>query len=62
MFERYKHFTLSSIDKVKEKGIKEANVRKIMIHDLKHSHASILIAFGANIIAVSKRLGIMMLV
>lgn len=31
--------------------------RKIRVHDLRHSHATLLINNGANIVAVSKRLG-----
>lgn len=40
-----------------ERAIKESGVKKIRIHDLRHSHASVLIASGVPIIAVSKRLG-----
>ncbi|MBQ1324985.1 MAG: tyrosine-type recombinase/integrase, partial [Solobacterium sp.] len=39
------------------KAIAKAGVRKIRIHDLRHSHASLLINNGVNIVAVSKRLG-----
>lgn len=34
-----------------------ANVKKIRIHDFRHSHTSLLIANGANIVLVAKRLG-----
>ena len=34
-----------------------ADVKKIRVHDLRHSHASLLINNGANIKAVSERLG-----
>jgi len=34
-----------------------AGVKKIRVHDLRHSHASLLINKGQNIIIVSKRLG-----
>lgn len=47
----------TSIDRIKEKAIKESGVKRIKIHDLRHSHASILISNGMNIVAVSKRLG-----
>ena len=40
-----------------ERAIKESGVKRIRIHDLRHSHASVLIASGVPIIAVSKRLG-----
>lgn len=39
------------------KAVKESGVKKIRIHDLRHSHASWLINNGVNIVAVSKRLG-----
>ena len=32
-------------------------IKKIRIHDLRHSHASYLISKNVNIVAVSKRLG-----
>ena len=38
-------------------GAEKAGVKKIRIHDLRHSHASLLINLGANILLVSKRLG-----
>lgn len=34
-----------------------ANVKRIRIHDLRHSHASMLINMGANPLLISKRLG-----
>ncbi len=40
-----------------EKGIKDSGVKPIRLHDLRHSHATFLINSGANIVAVSKRLG-----
>ena len=47
----------TSIDRVKDNAIKKANVKRIRIHDFRHSHATILISQGCNIVAVSKRLG-----
>ena len=38
-------------------GAEKAGVKKIRIHDLRHSHASLLINLGANILLVSERLG-----
>lgn len=32
-------------------------IKKIRVHDLRHSHATNLINGGANIVAVSRRLG-----
>ncbi|MDD4642714.1 MAG: tyrosine-type recombinase/integrase [Erysipelotrichaceae bacterium] len=57
MFGRNKPLVLVTIDRVKEAAIKKARVKRIRIHDLRHSHASNLIASGANIVAVSRRLG-----
>ena len=45
------------IDWAFKKAIKASGVKKIRIHDLRHSHATWLINNGANIVAVSKRLG-----
>ncbi len=36
---------------------KKANIRKIKIHELRHSHASHLIELGVPVLAISKRLG-----
>ena len=47
----------TNIERVKSKAIKESGVKRIKIHDFRHSHASNLIASGVNIVAVSKRLG-----
>ena len=40
-----------------EEHCKQSNVKKIRIHDFRHSHASLLIANGATIVLVSNRLG-----
>lgn len=48
---------VSKIDVVFKRAIKKAGVDPIRIHDLRHSHASFLLNSGANILAVSKRLG-----
>lgn len=40
-----------------KKAIKASGVKNIRLHDLRHSHATILINNGINIVAVSKRLG-----
>lgn len=47
----------SNIDRKFSAGIKATGVKRIRIHDLRHSHATLLINNGANIVAVSKRLG-----
>ena len=35
----------------------KAGLEKIRLHDLRHSHASLLINLGINILAISRRLG-----
>ena len=47
----------NSITRHKDKAVKLSGVRRIRLHDFRHSHASNLIADGVNIVAVSKRLG-----
>lgn len=39
------------------KGSKAAGITRIRVHDLRHSHASLLINMGCNIVLISKRLG-----
>ena len=38
-------------------ALRRAGLRSIRIHDARHTHASLLIAAGADIVAVSRRLG-----
>ena len=38
-------------------GCKAAGVKRIHVHGLRHSHASLLISLGVNIVLISKRLG-----
>lgn len=44
-------------DRLMANASKEAGVKKIRLHDLRHSCASLLISKGVTIVAVSKRLG-----
>lgn len=46
-----------TMDNIKDKAIKDSGMMYIKIHDLRHSHVSYLINNGANIVAVSKRIG-----
>lgn len=48
---------ISGIQREFTKAIKKSGVKPIRIHDLRHSHATLLINNGVNIVAVSKRLG-----
>lgn len=57
MFGNLKPLAKTTITREKDRAIKEAGVKRISIHDFRHSHASNLIANGINIVAVSKRLG-----
>lgn len=47
----------STTDRIFAAACAEAGVKKIRIHDLRHSCASLLISRGISIVAVSKRLG-----
>lgn len=47
----------TTIARAFEDGIKKSGVKKIRIHDLRHSHASMLISKGLDIVSVAKRLG-----
>jgi integrase len=40
-----------------DKAVEKSGVKKIRIHDLRHSHASFLISKGLDVVAVAKRLG-----
>lgn len=57
IFGRLRPLPQTTINHVKEKAIKLAGVKRIRIHDLRHSHATNLINDGINIVAISKRLG-----
>ena len=50
-------FADSNIDRYFKEKCNETNIKKIRIHDFRHSHASLLISKGASIVAVAKRLG-----
>ena len=47
----------SCVSQRKNSAIRRSGVKKIRIHDFRHSHATILINSGMNVVAVSKRLG-----
>ena len=57
IFNREKRLSKSHLDRVKNRAIAEADLIRIRIHDLRHSHASSLISEGISIVAVSRRLG-----
>ncbi len=47
----------NTVTRAFNKYISLANVKKIRLHDLRHSHASLLISQNQTIVMVSKRLG-----
>lgn len=49
--------SLSNLQRSFKKALDASGIKKATIHDLRHSHASYLIGNGANVVAVSKRLG-----
>lgn len=57
VFGMFRPLATTTIDRKFAYYIELAGVKKIKIHDLRHSHASLLINNGASILVVSKRLG-----
>ena len=55
--ERMFRFTKSYMEHEIVRGIKETVVKKIRIHDLRHSHASLLVELGFQPLAIAERLG-----
>lgn len=55
--EFHKALSESTLDRKFQKWMKDAGVKKIRIHDMRHSHASYLINKGTVISVISKRLG-----
>ncbi len=47
----------NSVGKVFDTRVRSAGVPKIRLHDLRHTHATLLLAAGANAKVVSERLG-----
>lgn len=57
VFGGIKPLSPTTIARKKDNYCKEAGVKKIRIHDFRHSHVSLLISKGVPITAISKRLG-----
>lgn len=55
--ERLFPYTKSYVNTVMLAGCKKSGVKKIRVHDLRHSHASLLIHMGCPILVVKERLG-----
>ena len=53
MFDMTKHYLHHEMDR----GAKEAGVKRIRIHDLRHSHVSLLIEMGFSALAIADRVG-----
>jgi len=53
LFEYTKHFLQSEM----ARGCKKSGVKKIRVHDVRHSHASLLIELGYSPLLISERLG-----
>ena len=50
-------YTKSYFSHEKEKAVKASGVEYIRLHDIRHSHAALLIEMGVPILLVSERLG-----
>lgn len=53
----YRCLRNTSVENENDKYAKAAGIKKIRIHDFRHSHASLLINNGVNVMGVAKRLG-----
>ena len=49
--------TKSHLTREMERGIKQSGVKKIRVHDLRHSHASLLVEMGCSAKEIAERLG-----
>ena len=49
--------TKSYLHREMDRGAKEAGVKRIRIHDLRHSHISLLIDMGFTALAIADRVG-----
>lgn len=57
VFGGHRSLPITNVQREFTAAIKASGVKPIRIHDLRHSHASLLIASGVPVLAVSKRLG-----
>ena len=51
------HVSKSYLHHEMDRGAKEAGVKRIRIHDLRHSHISLLIDMGFSAVAIADRVG-----
>lgn len=57
LFGRSEPLSSSTVKRQMQDTIKKSGVKRIRVHDLRHSHVSLLLNNGANIVAVSRKLG-----
>lgn len=57
LFGDEKPFATTSLRRIYAQYLEISKVPKIRMHDFRHSHASLLIELGANIVLIAKRLG-----
>lgn len=55
--ERIFHCTSSYLTSEMKRGVKNTGVQKIRLHDLRHSHASLLVEMGVSPLEMAERLG-----
>lgn len=55
--DRLFHITKTYLHHEMDRGAKKAGVQRIRIHDLRHSHVSLLINMGFTAVAIAKRVG-----
>lgn len=55
--ERLFHFTKSHMEHCMAAGIEKSGVKRIRLHDLRHSHVSLLIHMGFTALAIGNRVG-----
>lgn len=55
--DRVFYFTKSALSKELERAAKAAGIPKIRVHDLRHSHAALMIELGYDIPMLAERLG-----
>lgn len=55
--DRLFHITKYYLEHEMQRGIKESGVKRIRVHDLRHSHVSLLINMGFTVLAIADRMG-----
>ena len=55
--DRIFYFTHGTLNRELNRAAEAAGVQRIRIHDLRHSHAAMLVDLGYSIVAVAERLG-----